>query len=58
MDDGLSVTTVNQRHVKSGELIFEDNFDTLNFTTWQHERTLSGGGVSLLFSSFKHGQMR
>lgn len=44
MDDGLSVTTVNQRHVKSGELIFEDNFDTLNFTTWQHERTLSGGG--------------
>lgn len=25
-------------------LIFEDNFDTLNFTTWQHELTLSGEG--------------
>ena len=25
-------------------LIFEDNFDTLNFKTWQHELTLSGGG--------------
>lgn len=25
-------------------LIFEDNFDKLNFKTWEHELTLSGGG--------------
>lgn len=25
-------------------LIFEDNFDTLDFSKWQHEITLSGGG--------------
>lgn len=25
-------------------LIFEENFDTFNFTRWQHEITLSGGG--------------
>ena len=25
-------------------LIFEDNFDTLNFKKWQHEITLGGGG--------------
>ena len=25
-------------------LIFEDNFDTLNFTTWEHEITMGGGG--------------
>jgi hypothetical protein len=28
----------------SEKLIFEDNFDTLNFKTWQHEQTLGGGG--------------
>ena len=26
-------------------LIFEDNFDFLNFETWTHEITASGGGV-------------
>jgi beta-glucanase (GH16 family) len=26
------------------KLIFEDNFDTLNFDNWQHEITMSGGG--------------
>ncbi len=25
-------------------LIFEDNFDTLNFKTWEHELTMGGGG--------------
>ncbi|XP_037916848.1 beta-1,3-glucan-binding protein-like [Hermetia illucens] len=28
----------------AGELIFEDNFDKLNFKHWQHESTLAGGG--------------
>jgi len=40
----LSITTVNSRNVKAGELIFEDNFDTLDFDKWEHERTMSGGG--------------
>jgi len=25
-------------------LVFEDNFDTLDFKKWKHERTLGGGG--------------
>lgn len=30
--------------VLAEKLIFEDNFDTLNFKTWEHELTMSGGG--------------
>lgn len=29
----------------SGDLIFEDTFDTFDTKKWQHENTLSGGGV-------------
>lgn len=29
-------------------MIFEDNFDYLDFEKWQHENTLAGGGVSIL----------
>ena len=25
-------------------LVWEDNFDTLDFTKWQHEITMGGGG--------------
>lgn len=28
----------------SGQVIFEDNFDTLDLALWRHENTLSGGG--------------
>lgn len=28
-------------------LMFEDNFDFLNFETWTHELTASGGGVRI-----------
>ncbi|XP_058467022.1 beta-1,3-glucan-binding protein-like [Malaya genurostris] len=28
----------------SGQLIFEDNFDTLDRSVWQHENSLGGGG--------------
>lgn len=31
----------------SGDLIFEDTFDLFDLRKWQHENTLSGGGVSL-----------
>ena len=27
-------------------LVFNDEFDTLNFDTWEHEITAGGGGVS------------
>lgn len=30
----------------SGDLIFEDTFDTFDTKKWQHENTLAGGGVS------------
>lgn len=29
---------------RPGQLIFEDNFDELDFEAWQHEQTLTGGG--------------
>jgi len=44
----LSITTSVQHGVRKthevGELIFEDNFDTLDFDKWEHEITMSGGG--------------
>jgi hypothetical protein len=43
-----SVTTSklhgNRRTHQAGELIFSDEFDTLDLDTWQHEITMSGGG--------------
>lgn len=43
-----SVTTASGTHapgeICSGQLIFEDNFDTLDQAKWRHENTLSGGG--------------
>ena len=47
----VSVTTASGTKARAGpyctgELIFEDNFNTLDFETWEHENTLSGGGVS------------
>ncbi|CAH0546480.1 unnamed protein product [Brassicogethes aeneus] len=45
---GTSLTTVSGTHapkqVCAGELIFEDDFDTLDLKKWQHELTLGGGG--------------
>ena len=45
---GPSITTSVQNGVRktheSGELIFEDNFDKLDFDKWEHEITMSGGG--------------
>lgn len=43
-----SVTTVSGTHAPqsfcSGDLIFEDNFDSLDQAKWRHENTMSGGG--------------
>ena len=30
----------------SGDLIFNDDFDTFDLSTWNHEKTAGGGGVS------------
>lgn len=47
-----SVTTVSGTHapsvVCSGQLIFTDDFNSLDVEKWQHENTLAGGGVSML----------
>lgn len=53
-EDGLecdkpSVTTASGTQAPAGpycpgELIFEDNFDFLDFDKWEHENTLAGGG--------------
>jgi beta-glucanase (GH16 family) len=46
----------------SGDLIFEDNFDNLDVSKWQHELTMAGGGnyefqwyVNSRFNSFTVG---
>ncbi|CAH0546482.1 unnamed protein product [Brassicogethes aeneus] len=43
-----SVTTVSGSRAGkvfcADQLIFEDNFDTLDLSIWQHEHTLTGGG--------------
>lgn len=48
-----SVTTASgafaPHRICSGDLIFEDEFDRFDFRKWQHENTLAGGGVSLIF---------
>jgi beta-glucanase (GH16 family) len=45
-----TITTASGTHAPargsfaSGDLIFEDVFEDLDFETWQHENTLAGGG--------------
>lgn len=36
----------------AGDLIFNDEFDEFDVEKWQHEITLSGGGVSILVSMY------
>lgn len=40
----LSVVAVATVASAAETLIFEDDFNTLNFKNWQHELTLGGGG--------------
>jgi hypothetical protein len=47
----ISVTTASGTRAppgpyRSGQLIFQDNFDFLDHETWQHESTMAGGGNS------------
>jgi hypothetical protein len=34
----------------SGELIFNEEFNVFDLSTWNHEKTAAGGGVSLILS--------
>jgi hypothetical protein len=47
---GWTPTTASGRHapaqICAGQLIFEDNFDFLDHTKWEHEVNSDGGGVS------------
>jgi hypothetical protein len=48
-DDFLFISLLNfQDPFCSGDLVFEDTFNDLNFETWEHENTLAGGGVSFI----------
>ena len=38
--------------VCSGALVFDDEFDTFDFETWNHEKTAAGGGVSINYNTF------
>lgn len=47
-----SVTTASGTHAPkgpyhSGQLIFEDHFNSFNLDVWKHEISLGGGGVSI-----------
>lgn len=47
-----SVTTVSgtaapSSAICSGDLIFEDNFDSVDLSKWQKENTLGGGWVNI-----------
>lgn len=46
-----SSTVVSGTHAPSefcsGDIIFQEEFDSLDFKKWEHENTLGGGGVSI-----------
>lgn len=42
---GLHGTTAPGTPLCSGDLVFEDNFDILDFETWEHEITMASGAV-------------
>lgn len=55
-----SVTTASGTRAPTGEicpgdLIFEDNFDFIDFSKWSRENTLSGGGVSKYLKVINYG---
>jgi hypothetical protein len=49
----VSVTTASGTNapsvICSGELIFNEEFNTFDFQTWNHEKTATGGGVCIAY---------
>ena len=40
----LGILAVSSNAAKVQKLVFEDDFDTFDFSKWQHELTMGGGG--------------
>lgn len=59
-DCKLSITTASgfaaSREICAGNLIFDENFDTLDKLVWRPELTLGGGGVSDKLLKAKNSQ--
>jgi hypothetical protein len=36
----------------SGDLVFHEEFERFDFQTWSHEKTASGGGVSIIVTHY------
>lgn len=51
----LSNNTQRGFNVEASQLVFEDNFDTLDFKTWRHEITL-GGGANWEFEQYSNNR--
>lgn len=54
---GASVTRVSGTHapsqICSGDIIFQEEFNSLNFKKWQHENTLAGGRVREFYRKWR-----
>lgn len=50
---GLHGTAAPGTQLCSGDLVFEDNFDILDFETWEHEITMASGAVCRFKSFFR-----
>ena len=42
----IAIGTKAPATICSGDLIFNEEFNTFDLSTWNHEKTASGGGVS------------
>lgn len=56
--DSVNCTTITKasglrlpKYVCAGDLIFQDEFEDLDQSVWQHENTLRGGGVSTVHNN-------
>ncbi|CAG7827143.1 unnamed protein product, partial [Allacma fusca] len=47
----ISASKITSGHVQPGELIFKDEFDTLDLNHWRHERYLTEDGFVLYGTS-------
>lgn len=52
-DCQISITTVNERPVCRGELIFEDTFDSIDLNKWRHQIKISLDSEVMKIGSIK-----
>ncbi|KAI0224036.1 hypothetical protein L0F63_000905, partial [Massospora cicadina] len=53
--DTLSRNATRRLHLQGGKLVFEDNFDFIDFKKWRHELTL-GGGANWEFQQYTNNR--